>query len=337
MVNIHSPLSSKLRYFFSLGSLSNFVYLFYAAFILAIDFGASVDTFSFLTSARNQTSAALGLAQLGTDDFYADIEEDAYTQALARTNRLYVAAAAVHLVSALLYSLVWPLGGAKDPATGQPWSFFAWVQYPELFNIAEASLVQYTTSMYSKEKVTGVGRYLDWVTLTNHKIELAAALLQLCAAVGWCHVFWRTHERGPGRGLTLDDPELIALIFVALPSILYIAYFASVVANPLNFRNFRENKVINAVFESGDVFYFVGAFFYAVTSFRDSGFIASLGWLAWLRACFPAHCGGKEAPAQMQPSPAALELRAAQAPAPRAHCREEPHTGQGRQEPPPPP
>jgi hypothetical protein len=51
MVNIHSPLSSKLRYFFSLGSLSNFVYLFYAAFILAIDFGASVDTFSFLTSA----------------------------------------------------------------------------------------------------------------------------------------------------------------------------------------------------------------------------------------------------------------------------------------------
>lgn len=151
---------------------------------------------------------------------YYDIVNDPYTQAVAKTNRLFIAAAAIHLFNALQYSLVWPTSENVNPATGKPFRFLSWVQYPEFLNIAEATLYLYTAIMYDKQKVTGVGRYLDAVTLNNHKIELAAALAQLGAAFGWCHVWWKTSVRGPGRGLTLDDPEFIALILVVAPSIL---------------------------------------------------------------------------------------------------------------------
>ena len=239
---------------------------------------------------------------------------DPYTQAVARTNSLFITAASIHLCNALMYSAVWPWSGALNPASGKPWTFLSWVQYPELFNVIEASLLLYSVSMYSKEKVTGLGRYLDATTLTNHKVQLAAALAQLAAALGWWHVFLHTHEHAPGRGLTLDDPEFLALIFVLVPSILYVVYYASVVVDPMNFRNFRINQAINAVFESGDVLYFLGAFMYAVTSFRDSGFFTSLGLCEvgqniWLRMCW----GSKAPPAPLraQPSLAALEVRAA--------------------------
>ena len=314
--NQHLPLRAKLCYLLSLGSISNFVYLFYACFTLYIDFGSSAEAASQLVRARNHTAAALGLPQSGQDDYYyEEAAGDAYTLAIARTHRLAVAAAAVHLGNAFMYALVWPLGGAEDPATGRPWSFFAWVQYPELFNIIEASLVVYASSEYDREKTTGVGRYLDAVTLANHKVALAAALAQLAAALGWCHVFWHTHERVPGCGLTPDDPELLALVFVLAPSILYVAYYASVAVDPMNYRNFRINAVTSALFESGDVLYFLGAFMYAVTSFRDSGFFGSLGVSAGLRAGVAGACarlrarwGGKA------PAAAALELRAAAAP-----------------------
>jgi hypothetical protein len=295
------------------------------------------------TAYTNPSSPLFGLAcQTGEDDYNCEVLDSPYTQGVARTNSLFIAAATIHLFSALQCSsasscppgsrprplplarpshptasdtapffadsLVWPFGGHVDPKTGRRYSFFVWMQYPEFLNILGAALYLYTANAYAKKKVTGPGRFLDGDTLAIHKVDAAAAVVELAASFGWLHVWWVTHERGPGRGLTLDDPEFIALALLASAYLLYVPYNAVVVAQPASYFG---NPALGAVFQSGDVLYFVGAFMFLLVSFRDSGFFNSLGMFARLRAA-----GGGEPPAKPpaagggapSPSKAALML-----------------------------
>lgn len=208
----------------------------------------------------------------GTDDYYYFQANDAYTQLLGKTNELFVIAASIHLFNAVQYFLVWP--ELIDPATGATFSFFSYVMIPEYLNILGATLYLYTAANYDSQLSTGPGRFLDAPTLTAHKIETAAAVVELLAAFAWCYVWWWTHERGAGRGLTLEDPELLALLLLVAASFLYVAYNGMVMQNAANY---YASPLATALYNSGDCIYFAGAFFYAVVSFRDAGFFNSLG------------------------------------------------------------
>ena len=252
-------------------SLANFVYLVYACIILVIDFDLSPQAAAaFRTGAwTNVTGNWTGD---GTDDYYYFQSSDAYTTLLSKTNQLFVIAASIHLFNAVQYFLVWP--ELINPATGTTFSFFSYVMLPEYLNILGASLYLYTAANYDSQLSTGPGRFLDAPTLAAHKIETAAAVIELLAAFAWCYVWWWTHERGPGRGLTLHDPELIALILLVCASFLYVAYNGMLMSTP---SNYYASPLATALYNSGDCIYFVGACFYAIVSFRDAGFFNSLG------------------------------------------------------------
>jgi len=267
--NDQQSLSAKFGRLLSTNSLANFVYLLYAILILVIDFMYSKSA----TLAFHSGPLASGGVGDGTDDYYyVQSSGDAYTAAISRTNTLFVVAAAIHLFNAVQYFAVWPLH--ENPATNRPFGVFAWVQAPEYLNLVEAAMYMFTAASYAKEQTTGPGRYLDPTTLYTHRVEAAAAVVELVAALLWCLVWWKTHQRGAGRGLTLDDPEFIALIFLVSPSLLYVSYNALVLQNPASFYN---SAYVNSLYTNGDILYFVGAFFYAVCSFRDAGFFESFG------------------------------------------------------------
>ena len=75
----------------------------------------------------------------------------------------------IHLISAFLYLWAW---------RGRSW--FDVILIPDYLNHIEAALYIWSASWYSREETLG-GHY----TLAVHKIELAAATVELVAAFGW--------------------------------------------------------------------------------------------------------------------------------------------------------
>jgi len=135
-------------------------------------------------------------------------------------NSSYIAAGVVHVFNALQYFAAWLI--YENPDTGWCYSPFHWIMIPEYLNVIGASLYLASASMYQNELVTGPGAFLDPVTMNVHKIELAGAVVQLAACIGWAASWWKTFPRGRGRGLTLDDPDLTALILLFAPSSIYV-------------------------------------------------------------------------------------------------------------------
>ena len=66
--------------------------------------------------------------------------------------------------------------------------------------------------------------YTDPMTLYVHDLELAASLIEVIASLGWAYTWWLTYPRGPGRGWTLDDPDLWGILMIVIPSWTYLAY-----------------------------------------------------------------------------------------------------------------
>jgi len=200
---------------------ASLVYLAYTAIIVYID-------------QKGQPSASALFNSNGTgeggDDYYLPFPDDPYQSAMREVNLLYLVAAILHVFNAVQWACVWLV--AVKPSTGAPWGLCEWVQIPELLNLGEALLYTASAVLYSRMQIVGPGRYMDATTLLVHKLELAAGLAQLAAAAFWCIVWWVTHERGPGRGLTADDPELWALALVVAPSLLYVYYYVRVVGDP---------------------------------------------------------------------------------------------------------
>jgi hypothetical protein len=150
----------------------------------------------------------------------------------AQANAAYIAAAVIHVVNALSFGYVWRTH--INEATGRGFDWCSYVQVPEVFNLMEATLYLASACLYDKQvplnkSVDGVlivpnTAFQDGVTADVKRIELAASLSGIAACAGWWVTWWMTHERGPGRGLTLDDPEPWALFFLTATYIIYVAY-----------------------------------------------------------------------------------------------------------------
>ena len=245
------------------------MYLAYTAIILYIDLKAQPDASRLINST--------GTGE-GGDDYLLPYVDDPYQVAVRQVHQLYLIAAILHVLNALQWACVWlPL---INPLTGELWGLLDWVQVPELLNLGEALLYTASAVLYSQQQVVGPGRYLDSTSLLVHKLEFAASLVQLGAAGCWCVVWWHTHERGPGRGLTLDDPEPWALLLVVAPSFLYVAYSARVMTDPQAYIS----GAFSQLYTVGNMLFFAGAVFYVLVALRDEGFFTSFGLFQLLRA-----------------------------------------------------
>lgn len=137
---------------------------------------------------------------------------------------------------------------------------------PEWLNVLGAVLYLVSASEYD------VAYFNADALLRNHYIETVAATVEFCAAIGWCWVWWYTHVRGPGRGLTLDDPDFTANIFIVVPSIIYIVYNASNLQSPQSYDDLGPNSVL---YQKAELLYAVGSALYLLCALRDDGWYES--------------------------------------------------------------
>ena len=218
----------------------------------------------------------------------------------------------IHLFNAFQYIYAWlPLGyGLLHP-----------VMIPEYLNVLGAALYLWSASLYNQTVTDWT--YASPATLRVHEIETASSLIEVFAALGWTAVWWLTHARGKGRGLTLDDPDFMGQVLIVVPSIVYFAY---------NLQNLKDpgSYGTNELYVKADDLYFAGSLFYVLCALRDDEWFASL-WVfgavwrgtgaawAWERAfgqC--ASCeGGDEDAGKGQYMRAGAEAQPLRGPAPR--------------------
>lgn len=168
-------------------------------------------------------------------------------------NNLYIGFAVIHLFNAFQFMGSWlPLG----------FGLCSVVQIPEILNVVGASLYLWSASLYDKQDIYS---YQDDITMQVHRIETAAASIEIIAALGWVVTWWLTYPRGQlGRGWTLDDPDSWANVFIVVPSIFYVAYNAQILADTTQYG-------ANTLYITGDILYCAGSFFYLFASMRDDG------------------------------------------------------------------
>lgn len=253
---------------------ANLVYLLYATLVVIIDFYLSAQ-------AERAEPRPAAVADAADPYGYYDKRSVAdFLYATQQVNAGFLAAAIVHLANAIMFALVWRTH--TDAATGEPFAWTSYVMTPEVFNICEALLYLTTACLYPKEEVLNRSvdgvlvvpntAYQDGVTADVKRLELTASLCGLAASVGWFCTWWATHERGPGRGLTLDDLELWALTLLFATYVIYVAYNALGIEKPSTYADTFMNKL----YSSADCVYFCSAVMYVLCSLREEGFFNSL-------------------------------------------------------------
>lgn len=108
----------------------------------------------------------------------------------------------------------------------------------------------------------------DSVTYRIQNAEFAAAWVELFAAIGWNLQWILTYRRVPGRGWTLDDPDVTANVTIFVPSVMYVVYYWQIVAD-------RSTYGVNQLYLLADDIYLFNACAYVVASLRDAG------WFWW--------------------------------------------------------
>ena len=74
--------------------------------------------------------------------------------------------------------------------------------------------------------------------------------------------WYMTYIRTLGRGFTLDDPDIIAMLTTTTASIMYFVYNIQVNVQP-------EQYATNYLYSYADILYFIGAVYYLLASLRD--------------------------------------------------------------------
>ncbi len=64
---------------------------------------------------------------------------------------------------------------------------------------------------------------------------MPASFTELVAALGWAYTWWLTYTRANGRGWTFDDPDLWGIIFIVVPSGVYLAYNVQILRDPTQY------------------------------------------------------------------------------------------------------
>lgn len=175
---------------------------------------------------------------------------------LQHINQIYLGAAVIHFLNAFQYAWAWLPSGFR---------WYSVVMIPEYLNMLGAGIYIYTASKYPE-----CIEYESDVTTTVHRAETFASSVELIAAFGWCITWFLTFPRGiPGRGFTLDDPDVWGNIFIVAPSIIYVQYNAHILHEPTAYGS-------DLLYERGDLLFAIGAFFYLFSSLRDDG------WFFWM-------------------------------------------------------
>jgi hypothetical protein len=109
----------------------------------------------------------------------------------------------------------------------------------------------------------------DAATSEIHIIETSAAIVELLACIGWWWSWHLTYVRVPGRGYTLNDPDVWALLTIFTGGIIYIVYNLQILAHPSWYGR-------NELYFWGDVFYAMNGVLYLLAGLRDDG------WFWWM-------------------------------------------------------
>jgi len=236
---------------------ANFVYVVYAALILAIDLHPTWD--------------------------------------LDLINNMYVGAAVVHVVNAAMYIYVWidagyplihrimipevlnVLEASLYLATA---SMYGYETYGEGGSYASEG---YYNSSASADIYASVSYYTSYeapdpILADVQKIELTASIVEMLAACGWVTTWYFTYQRVPGRGWTLDDPDTWANLSILTPAVIYIVYNAQMQLYP-------DEYGVNLLYITADKIYMFNAIIYFVASLRDVGWF----WFMSTAGRFPKY------------------------------------------------
>jgi len=168
-------------------------------------------------------------------------------------NSLYIAAAVMHVVSALWYFVMWRYEG---------WPLWHIIYIPEWFNLVESTLCTASASLYHLENATLA---YDPVYTRVTQLELAAAVLTICAALGWVVQWLLTYHHIPGRGFTFDDPDTWGLS----------TYLAGTLVNLVYEVQVHTGDYASSLYMTANNIFLANACIYLICNFRDGG------WFWW--------------------------------------------------------
>jgi hypothetical protein len=140
-------------------------------------------------------------------------------------------------------------------------------------NVVGSGLYMASATMYGYEDRS---QPRSTVIMAVHGVETVAAVIEFLAVFGWYYAWQATYNRLPGRGWTLDDPDLWAMITIFIGALLYLIYNIQNLISP-------ESYFDNYMYQYGDIFYFINSLYYLVATFRDDGWF----WFMPLAGGFP--------------------------------------------------
>jgi len=187
-------------------------------------------------------------------------------------NRQYIAASSVHILNGVMYGLVWIPYFKAHPYDSKKRRFF--LLLPEFLNICEASLYVKSASLYGTAYATCQSPHCD-LYLEMHIYETIAATLEMIASFGWFWSWYVTYHRGPGKGITVWDPDFLGAVGLIIPSIIYVVYNIQNLTYPEGFFD-------NYLFVVADILYGIDAPLYLFAALRDAG---CFWWLKCVPGC----------------------------------------------------
>lgn len=187
-------------------------------------------------------------------------------------NREFIAASMIHVTNGIMYALYWVPYFKKHP--GLSLGRKCVLLFPEFLNIAEASIYIKTATVYGDASIS-CKSFACPLYEQIRRLETLAAVLEMIASFGWFYTWYTTFPPGPGRGLTLWDPEFVAAVGLIVPSVAYVLFNAKNLLDP-------EGTSQNTAYLVADVIYAVDALFYLLAALRDTD---CLWWLSAVPGC----------------------------------------------------
>ena len=184
----------------------------------------------------------------------------------------YLALSIIHVINAVMYGASW-IPWLRENAKSRSTTFLALLALPEVLNVVEAALYLASARHYghSSANLTTYASSNEYRLM--HRLELAASLIEMVASFGWTWSWWATHERGPGRGLSIFDLDLWSTALLVASSGVYVAYNVQITRAQgegwWGVHHDPTNYSTNHLYVRGDVMYFVGACLYLFAAMRD--------------------------------------------------------------------
>jgi len=219
-----------------------------------------------------------------------DIDVNVLTIPEEQLNNMYIAANCIHLTNGMMYMWVWWHEGFRGKMLGI-------LLVPEFLNLMEASLYITSSTFYGSENPDPYnlddtipynasyyvfntttcsypdnGTYVyfqDIVAYNVQNIEMTASIVAMVAALGWTFTWYLTYRRIPGRGWTLDDPDVWSLVTILIGDIMYIIYNCMIISD-------RESYGTNYFYVAADWVFVVNSWLYVACALRDAGWFFQL-------------------------------------------------------------